>query len=289
MKTQIADKKFLTIKYDGDHGQNMFLKNLRERVEHYFLENNLSKYGNLVILIKTILILIIFFGSYALLISNKFSATTDLLLATICGLSTVQMAMNIGHDAAHNALCRSKKLNQILSWVFELAGMSSYMWKINHNIIHHPYPNVSPVDSEINQAMPFIRLNPHYPKTKFHRYQHIYAPFVYLFFTLNLTLVRDFEDFKIFPKKNSQNYENHFTLRHYIVLFLSKTFYISYALIVPMIVLDVVWWKVLLGFFFVHATMSIFELTIQLTLHASENASFAEIENSGSACSSTTT
>ena len=66
-----------------------------------------------------------------------------------------------------------------------------------------------------------------------------------------------------------------------MVLFLSKIFYVTYALIIPMMVLDVVWWKVVLGFFFVHASMSIFELTLQLTLHANEHASIIEIESNG--------
>lgn len=281
MKTQTGGKNYLAIKYESESGENIFLKTLRERVEDYFVKNNLSKYGNGITFFKTILVLTIFFGSYSLLISNKFSPAVDLLLATICGVSTVLIVMNIGHDAVHNALFSNKKSNQILSYVFELSGMSSYMWKINHNIIHHPYPNVSPVDSEINIALPFIRFSPHERKTIFHRWQHLYAPFLYLFFTLNLTLVRDFQDFRIFPKKSSQKFQMHFPVHRYIILFLSKIFYIGYALIIPMIVLNVVWWKVLLGFFFVHASMSIFELTIQLTLHANENASVIEIENNG--------
>ncbi|HEY6976355.1 MAG TPA: fatty acid desaturase, partial [Chitinophagaceae bacterium] len=272
MRTLSDNKNFLAIKYKRNDRHNLFVKTLKNRIDNYFAENKISKYANSFVFFKIILILIIFLGSYALMISNKFSQSIDLLLGTICGLSTVLIVMNIGHDAAHNALSVSKKLNGFLCWSIELAGISHSLWKINHNIIHHPYPNVIPVDSEINIAIPFVRFSHLLPKSRFHRYQHIYAPFVYLLFTLNLILVRDIQDSRIFPKQCSQKVVTHFPLNHYVILFLSKIFYLSYSVFLPMMILDIVWWKVLLGFLFVHAVMSIFELVIQLPLHINEHS-----------------
>jgi linoleoyl-CoA desaturase len=171
-----------------------------------------------------------------------------------------------------------------MCWSIELAGISHSLWKINHNIIHHPYPNVIPVDSEINIAIPFVRFSHLLPKSRFHRYQHIYAPFVYLLFTLNLILVRDIQDSRIFPKQCSQKVVTHFPLNHYVILFLSKIFYLSYSVFLPMMILDIVWWKVLLGFLFVHAVMSIFELVIQLPLHINEHSPILEIQEEGMIC-----
>ena len=280
MKTLIQDKKFLSIKYSSGNG-NLFMRTLKRRTDNYFNENNISRYATSLVFIKAVMILSVFLSSYLLLISGTFGPGTDLLLGTVCGICTVMMVMNIGHDAAHNALFRSRKMNEMACYSFELAGMSHYMWKLNHNIIHHPYPNISPIDSEINQAMPFIRLSPFFRKLKIHRYQHLYAPFLYLLFTINLTLVRDFQDMGIMSKANSQKIVKEFPVKRYVMLFASKLFYITYAVVIPMIVLPFVWWKVLLGFFFVHAMMSIFELTIQFPLHANDRATVVEINETG--------
>jgi len=281
MRNNIDDKKFLSIKYRHTGNGSTFIRTLKNRIDRYFDENNISKYGNSEVYFKAILILGIFVTAYGLMISDKFSPGMDLFLGTVCGLCTVMMVMNIGHDAAHNALFRNKKLNEICCYAFELAGMSHYLWKINHNVIHHPYPNVSPVDSEINQGMPFIRLSPYFKKMWIQRYQHYYAPLLYLLFTFNLTLVRDFQDMHIFPKRHSQQIVKRFPFHRYLFLFAAKLFYISYALLLPMILLSVTWWKVLLGFFFVHAMMSIFELCIQFPLHANDRARVSETSEDG--------
>lgn len=281
MKTEVSSISFLSIKYSKYGLDEMFMKTLKERINTYFARNNISKYGNKMLVIKIMLVLFIFFGSYGLLISNKFSGSIVFLLGTICGLSHILIVMNIGHDAAHNALSSNTRLNKFLSWSIELSGMSHFMWKINHNIIHHPYPNITPVDSELNMALPFLRLSTLIPKKTYHIYQHIYAPFIYLFFTINLIFIRDFQDSGIFPKETSQRAIKKFPASHYVILFLSKIFYITYALILPIIFLSIVWWKILLGFLFIHFIMSAAEMCIQLPLHINEHSNVVKVGENG--------
>lgn len=281
MKVATDNLDFLSIKYNKYGMDDIFMKTLRKRIDDYFASNNISKYGNSKLAVKIILVLFIFFGSYGLIISNRFSPGADFLLGTICGLSNILIVMNIGHDAAHNALSRNRKLNRFLSWSIEISGMSHYMWKINHNIIHHPYPNVTPIDSELNMALPFLRFSTLIPKKSHHKYQHIYAPFVYLFFTINLIFIRDFQDSGIFPKQSSQRAVKKFPARHYVILVLSKLFYITYALIIPIFFLSIVWWKVMLAFLCIHFIMSATEMCIQLPLHINEHNNVVQIEENG--------
>src|SRR5438128_2337666 len=124
MKTRIDTKNFLAIKYEKNQNHDLFIKTLRKEINNYFSENKISKYANGFVFFKIALILAIFFGSYSLMISAKFSPLMDLLFGTICGLSTVLIVMNIGHDAAHNSLSANKKVNSIMSWSIELAGIS---------------------------------------------------------------------------------------------------------------------------------------------------------------------
>lgn len=281
MKTQLTDIDFLAIKYDSSGTKDQFFPVLKKRVDAYFSDNNIPKSGNGRLWIKIVLVLLLFVGSYSLLISNRFSPGVDLLLGIICGISHVLIVMNIGHDAGHNALSPNKKINHLMCWSIELTGLSHYMWKLNHNVIHHPYPNIRPVDSELNMALPYLRLGTVFPKKWFHRFQHIYAPFIYLFFTINLIFIRDFQDSGIFPKESSQHTIKHFPPRHYVLLFFTKLFYISYALVIPVIVLSVVWWKVVIGFVIVHFVMSIAEMSIQLPLHINEDNIIMEIDDNG--------
>ena len=146
----------------------------------------------------------LFAGTYSLLVSDYFSPAADLLLGILCGLSHVLIVMNIGHDAGHNALSQNTKVNHLACWAIEFTGLSHYMWKLNHNVIHHPYPNVRPVDSELNMALPYLRLGSIYPKRWFHRFQHIYAPFIYLFFTINLILSAIYKT-PVFSRKKAVN------------------------------------------------------------------------------------
>lgn len=269
------------IKYDGNSESNRFIQILKQRIDAYFDQNHISKYGNQAVYFKMALILAVFLGSYALMLSNRFSPPVVFLFAVICGLSNVLIVMNIAHDASHHALSSNKKINRLLSWTLELSGLSHYLWQINHNIIHHPYPNVAPVDSEITIAIPFIRFTTFFKKSRIQRFQHLYTPFLYLFFTMNLILLRDFSDVKLLPKKNSQQVVKRFSPGFYLVFFLSKIFYFGFALVIPLLILDIVWWKVIIGFFAVHAIMSIFELCIQLPLHINENSPITEIQKEG--------
>lgn len=281
MKTQLADINFLSIKYDSAQSKDQFFPVLKGRIDAYFSDHRVSKFGNTLVWFKIVLVLILFTGSYALLVSNHFSPAAGLLLGIICGLSHVLIVMNIGHDAGHNALSPNTKINHLMCWAIEFTGLSHYMWKLNHNVIHHPYPNVRPVDSELNMALPYLRLGNVYPKKWFHRFQHIYAPFIYLFFTINLIFIRDIQDSGILPKESSQRTIRHFPLRHYVLLFFTKLVYIGYALIIPMIVLSIAWWKVLMGFVIVHFVMSIAEMCIQLPLHINEETTVMEIDEKG--------
>ena len=52
-----------------------FLKELRSRVNTYFKENNISKYGNINMVIKTLFMLALYLTPYFLVIFNVFENT----------------------------------------------------------------------------------------------------------------------------------------------------------------------------------------------------------------------
>jgi linoleoyl-CoA desaturase len=281
MRTHTAEQDFLAIKYSRNQDHALFIQTLKKRVDNYFIENRISKYGNTQLYLKQALFLGIFFLSYGLMLSNLFAPWMVFVLALVFGLTHVLVVMNISHDAAHNALFKNRKLNRIFCWTLELTGLSHYFWKINHNIIHHPYPNVAPIDSEITIAIPFFRFTTFFRKTGLQRFQYLYAPFLYLFFTMNFIIARDFSDIGIIPKKTSQQVIKKFSFRFYLGFLLSKIFYFGYTLVIPLLVLDIVWWKILVSYLVIHWIMSAFELCIQLPLHINEHSPVVEMKEGG--------
>ena len=57
------------VKFDKNHPKD-FVTDLRKEVEEYFKKNNISRYGNLNMTIKTIVMLGLFFGSHAIIVSG---------------------------------------------------------------------------------------------------------------------------------------------------------------------------------------------------------------------------
>lgn len=268
-----------TIKYEKNLEANLFLKALRKRANNYFFENKISKYGNGLVVFKTIFFLLLFFISYFLIFFNPFSPIITLCFAIISGLSSIFILFNISHDASHNALFKNKKINKILTYTFNLIGGSGYMWNITHDKIHHTYPNVIDIDSDLNQSKPLLRVAPGTPKLGIHRFQQYYAPFIYCFYTLYLVYIKDFQDIGVLSKNGSPLLNIKHQWKEYIILALSKGFYICYTLVFPLIFLDIIWWKILLGYLIVNVLMSLLLLVVQLPLHINKDATFAFVSD----------
>jgi fatty acid desaturase (delta-4 desaturase) len=78
----------------------------------------------------------------------------------------VLFAMNglaIQHDANHGAFSRSRIVNQLAGFVDDLIGGSGLMWRHQHVLSHHAYPNDMHWDADTFSNYPLLRLNPALP------------------------------------------------------------------------------------------------------------------------------
>ena len=83
-------------------------------------------------------------------------------------------AFCVMHDANHGAYFRTRRLNHLMGWTADaLLGLSSYTWRVKHNVAHHTYTNVDGYDADITQ-MPFARLMPVQAPRPWYRLQHYY-------------------------------------------------------------------------------------------------------------------
>ena len=141
------------------------------------------------IILKAILFPSLYFFSYA---AALLWGNTIYILSTcyfLIGVLLVLNFLNLIHEAMHNTLVKSKTLNSWYVNFFDLMGANSYIWKIRHIWLHHNYPNVMGWDSDFEQSK-MLRAFPHGNRSKMHKYQHIYLPFIYPLFIFYWLLIR---------------------------------------------------------------------------------------------------
>lgn len=133
--------------------------------------------------VKTCLLLLLYFGPYALIMSGQFSLGIMWLLTFLMGIGMAGIGFSVSHDALHGAYSSNKYINRALGFSFDLLGANGYIWKITHNIIHHTYTNIHGHDEDLEVAA-FIRLSPHSEHKAIHRVQHVLAFFAYSMATI---------------------------------------------------------------------------------------------------------
>lgn len=229
----------------------LFVAEVKERVANYFRSRKISPSANAGMIVKTLLLLGVTFGAYGLILSNQFTAWPMLGLSIVMGFGVAGIGFGIAHDALHGAYSSRDWVNRVLGFSFELMGASGYMWKITHNVIHHTYPNVHGLDEDL-EVSPLLRLSPEAQHRPIHRYQHLYAFAAYSVTTLFWVFAKDY---KYFLKRDLGPFkEKRHPVSQVLTLIASKTIYYGYALVIPLLVVNVPWWQVLIGFVAMHLT-----------------------------------
>ena len=240
----------VNIKFSNEKA-TLFIKELKSQVQAYFDNQNISSKANRRMVIKTIVLLLVTFGAYALIVSNQVPLLGMWGFALLMGLGVAGIGFSISHDALHGAYSSNKHVNRFLGLTFELLGASSYLWKIKHNVIHHTYTNIHGVDDDL-EVSPLLRLSPGSPRYSYQKYQHIYAFIAYGFSTLHWVFLKDYKNLL---RRNIGPYSKVKHPAHEIVLLLvMKIFYYLYMIVVPLIVLDITWWQFIIGFLTIHFT-----------------------------------
>ena len=233
-----------------DARKSTFFATVRERVDAYFRENGISRHANGAMWAKTAFCLGGYGLLYGLIISNQFGPWTMLGLAVLLGVFSAFVGFNVSHDAIHGSFSGSKRVNHLLSHSFYLLGANPYVWSISHNIVHHTYTNIPHHDEDIEIAPGLVRVDPDEPVNKIQRYQHVYAFGLYALASLSWVLRKDYK--KFFQARIGGHDTPHHPRIEYFNLFFYKALYYFLFIVLPMLVLDVAWWQVLIGFVATH-------------------------------------
>jgi linoleoyl-CoA desaturase len=162
--------------------------------------------------------------------------------------------------------------------IFDLLGTNSYNWKNRHLGSHHAYPNIMGYDSDAQQTS-MVKVFPKDKHRFYHAYQHIYMPFLYMFYMLRWVFYRDFKD-------AGSDQIGYFDNRNYpkkelIKLIFFKIFYLFYILILPYLILDFSIWTMLLAFFIMTVSASMVVMTVLLSSHVGDDTNFPEPDENG--------
>lgn len=169
-----------------------FSKTLRQRVETYFKEQGIHKKANGHMVVKTVLMLSLYFAPLVLITTGVTGGGWMFwTVEVIMGLALAGIGMAVMHDGNHGAYSDRKSINRLIGGVLELVGGNSEMWQIQHNVLHHTFTNIDGLDEDINPG-PILRFSPLKPRKSWHRFQHLYAWFFYGLMTLIWVTFKDY-------------------------------------------------------------------------------------------------
>lgn len=248
-----------------------FFRTLNKRVNQYFKENKLKKTGNWRLYLKTFVMFSIFITPYILILSLDIDQWFKLLLCVLTGVGMAGIGMNVMHDGNHGSYSKYEWVNKLMGGSIYILAGNVFNWKVQHNILHHTFTNIHGHDEDLEAGV-VLRFSKHSKWRKFHRFQHLYFVLLYGLLTIKWALVTDFLQLKRYLKHKLSHKKNTQPKEEWGVLILSKIFYLLIWIVLPMLILDLSWWKILIGFFVMHYTAGLILSTIFQLAHIVEPA-----------------
>ncbi len=194
----------------------------------------------------------LYLGPYALIIAGLISTPLLLIaMVVIMSLGLSGIGLSVMHDANHGAYSKKNWVNIVLGYSLNLIGANSFGWKMQHNVLHHTYTNVHEEDEDINPRG-VIRMSPHSAWKKMHRFQHIYAWFLYGLMTIVWMVFKDFARLIHYHKNGLAKKHNANIVREWFIMIGTKLFYIGYIFLIPFVFTTLPWWQILTGIFIMH-------------------------------------
>ncbi|MBL7933730.1 MAG: acyl-CoA desaturase [Bacteroidia bacterium] len=258
----------------------LFSGTLRKRVDEYFKSSKISRNYNRQMLVKTLVLLSAYIIPFFCILFMNLPFPISMALWTLMGFSVAGVGMSVMHDANHGSYSRNTKVNYFMSYTLNLLGGSVFNWKLQHNVLHHTYTNITDHDDDIENKLIF-RFSPHKKVKWFHRFQFVYAFFFYGVLTLFWVLVKDFVQFIKYQQRgvnNNNKKQNAFILLRIIA---AKICYLFVFLVIPIFILNHPASEYIPGFLLMHFIAGIILTVVFQLAHTVEHASHPMPDQSG--------
>ncbi len=245
-----------------------FIRETRREVEAYLASPSTRRAGYARLYAKVPVAIGLTAISWSLLLVGP----SHLVLIAACFAGLVLGAVLTGfcvqHDANHGAFFRRKRYNHLVGWTSDaLLGVSSYAWRVRHNVAHHTYTNIDGHDSDITQ-MPVVKLVPAQPTRPWYRFQHVYVWPLYGFMGLRLQTIGDLSAFRRGSIGSSALHApRRWDLAGFIV---GRIVFVTWTLLIPLLFHP--WWIVLVSFVGVSLLLSFTMVMVFQLAHCVEEA-----------------
>lgn len=255
--------------YSGD---SVFQRELRTRVNAYFLRTGQRRRDVATWYLKAATILVTFAVSYALLVFVASAWWQAIPLTVVLALSVAGIGFNIMHDGGHKAVSRHRAVNRLMAHSLDMVGGSSYLWHWKHGVLHHNYANITGYDMDVTLGA-LARFTPHQPLHTHQRWQHWY---VWILYGLLAIKWQFYDDFKVLlsgkigphriPRPRGADL---------VMLLVGKLVFVVLAFVIPL-TLHSLW--VFVPFYLLFAVVLGFILSVVFQLaHTVEEASFPAV------------
>lgn len=268
-----------SIKFSQDHNVE-FYKELKKRVNSYFKNNKISRFGNTEMVFKTIFMVSLYLVPYILILTIAEQAWFALLLWAIAGLGMAGVGLSVMHDANHGSYSKYTFINKSLGYLANMVGGSDLNWRIQHNVLHHTYTNVDGMDEDID-VNGLMRFSPNQERLKAHRYQHIYAWFLYGLLTINWFFRKDYRQIHRYNKMGLLTTQNISFVKGLTIIIVTKLAYAFMIIALPIWIAPASWYISLIGFFVMQFIAGFLLSVIFQSAHIVPSSDFPVPDESG--------
>ncbi len=256
-----------------------FFRTLNSRVNAYFKDNNISKTGNWKLHVKAVIMFAIFLTPYFLILTLDMPLWAMLLLSVVMGVGMAGVGMNVMHDGNHGSYSSKSWINKFMgSTIYVLAG-NVYNWQVQHNVLHHTYTNIHGHDEDLDAGR-IMRFTTEAKWHRFHKFQHYYSVFLYGLLTFNWAITTDFKQMRAYLKRRLFYGKEKSPKILWTTLIITKILYVSIWILLP-ILIGIVWWQVLLGFFLMHYTAGLILSIVFQLAHVVDQTSYPTPNENG--------
>lgn len=274
MRNPAAERRL--VKY-APKGQASFYDTVKERVRTYFEQTGQSPSADQRMYWKSAAMLAMYFVPLVAILAGVGQYSLGLFYAcwVLMGLGLVGIGTSIMHDSNHGSYSTSKVVNYIMGGIINLMGAYTVNWRIQHNILHHTYTNVSGLDDDIDSGK-LLRMSPHQEYHSFQKWQHIYCWPLYALMNIYWVFAKDYKQAFQFEREGLLRKEKKTLKQALWEITAMRLFYFAYTVVLPIFISGVAWYHVVLGFVLVQVIAGFSLACIFQPAHVMETSDYAQ-------------
>ena len=258
-----------------------FIQALRSKVSKHFKEKNISKHANTKMKIKTVFMITLYFTPLVLMLTGGVTGLWPVMaMWFLMGMGMSGIGLAIMHDANHGSYSKNQRVNKALGFLVNFLGAYHVNWKIQHNVLHHSFTNIHDHDEDI--AKNSMRFSPNQKRKKIFFFQLYYAPFLYGLMTLNWFVIKDIMNIFKYDKMNLLEKQGLTKWQAFRDVVFHKLWYAALTLALPILLVDLPWWQLVLGFLGMQFVAGLFLALVFQPAHVIEETNFYKTKDDGS-------